>query len=204
MVGSKTAKSVNCIREEKRQLASEDRTRSRVRRGIRSRRACHRSRTVIFMCKEVSQSGRLARPSSLFFCILQLLLTGKFGRQESKEIISIGVRSLGAPVSLYGPLLILHNNVLVLGAQVPVSVYFCVSTRSLNRWRSISNIVSFSRKFTSPSRCSMSASWLKTWTAVWPPLLFVSESGYDRNRPQPSNPNRNSIIVHQCLNSCSH
>ena len=151
-----------------------------------------------------SQPGRLARPSSLFFCILQLLLTGKFGRQESKEIISIGVRSLGAPVSLYGPLLILHNNVLVLGAQVPVSVYFCVSTRSLNRWRSVSNLVSFSRMFTSPSRCSMSASWLKTWTAVWPPLLFVSESGYDRNRPQPSNPNRNSIIVHQCLNSCSH
>ena len=41
-----------------------------------------------------------------------------------------GVRVLGAPVSLYGPRLPLHNNVLVLGAQVPVSVYFCVSTRS--------------------------------------------------------------------------
>ena len=150
-----------------------------------------------------SQSGRLARPSSLFLSTLQLLLTGKFGRQESKVIISNGVRLLWAPVSLDGPSLVLHNNVLVLGAQVPVSVYFCVSTRSLN-WRSVSNLVSFSRMFTSPSRCSMSASWLKTWTAVWPPLLFVSESGYDRNRPQPSNPNRNSIIVHQCLNSCSH
>ena len=152
-----------------------------------------------------SQSGRLARPSSLFLCLLPLLLTGKFGRQESRVIVSNGVRSLWAPVSLYGPSLTLHNDVLVLGAQVPVSVYFCVSTRSLCCWRSISNLVSFSRKFTSPSRCSMSASWLKTWTAVWPPLHLVDESGYERNRPQPSNPiRRNIIIVHQCLNSCSH
>ena len=70
MVGSKAAKSVNCIREEKRQLASEDRTRSRVRREIRSRRACHRPRAVIFMRINTSQSGRLARPSSSFNCIL--------------------------------------------------------------------------------------------------------------------------------------
>ena len=94
---------------------------------------------------------------------------------------------------MIGPRLTLHFNVLALGAQVPVSVCFCVSTRSLNRWRSVSNLVSFSRMFTSPSRCSMSASWLKTWTAVWPPLHLVDESGYERNRPQPSNPNRISI-----------
>ena len=110
-----------------------------------------------------SQPGRLARPSSLFLCLLQLLLTGKFGRQESRVIVSNGVRSLWAPVSLYGPSLILH--------------FFAF----IECWRSVSNLVSFSRKFTSPSRCSMSASWLKTWTAVWPPLFFVSESGNGRD-----------------------
>ena len=54
-------------------------------------------------------------------------------------------------------------------------------TCSLERWRSVLNLVSFSRTFASPSRCSMSASWLKTWTAVWPPLFFVSESGNGRD-----------------------
>ena len=34
----------------------------------------------------------------------------------------------------------------------------------------------------------MSACWLKTQTSVWPQLFSVSESGYTRNRPQPSNP----------------
>ena len=186
MVGSKAAKKRYACVKGRGRAASEDHIHLRMCRWIPFS-------SLLPNQSIFSQSGRLARPSSLFFCILQLLLTGKFGRQESSVIISNGVRSLWAPVSLYGPLLILHNNVLVLGAQVPVSVYFCVSTRSLNRWRSVSNLVSFSRMFTSPSRCSMSASWLKTWTAVWPPLLFVSESGYDRNRPQPSNPNRISI-----------
>ena len=40
----------------------------------------------------------------------------------------------------------------------------------------------------SPTRCSMSACWLNTQTSVWPQLFSVSESGYTRNRPQPSNP----------------
>ena len=145
------------------------------------------------MLSYFSQSGRLARP---FHIVRQ-----SDSATPDRKVWSAGehcdhsecVRFLGAPESLIGPCLTLHFNVLALGAQVPVSVCFCVSTRSLNRWRSVSNLVSFSRMFTSPSRCSMSASWLKTWTAVWPPLLFVSESGYDRNRPQPSNPSRISI-----------
>ena len=106
---------------------------------------------------------------------------GKFVRSPSDSSLNVFCLS-GRRVSLYGPGLILHWYAFI------------------ECWRSVSNLVSFSRKFTSPSRCSMSASWLKTWTAVWPPLFFVSESGYDRNRPQPSNPNRISISV---INVCS-
>ena len=87
---------------------------------------------------------------------------GKFVRSPSDSSLNVFCLS-GRRVSLYGPGLILHTYAFI------------------ECWRSVSNLVSFSRKFTSPSRCSMSASWLKTWTAVWPPLFFVSESGNGRD-----------------------
>ena len=41
----------------------------------------------MFMFDYLSQSGRLARPSYLFSKVIQLPLTGKFGRQRSIVII---------------------------------------------------------------------------------------------------------------------
>ena len=141
----------------------------------------------------------------MFFCKLQLLLTGKFGRQESNVNISIGVRSLWAPVSLDGPSLILHNNVLVLGAQVPVSVYFCVSTRSLSlakhfEFSFIFEKVYFAkplldeRVLAQDVDCSLAAVVLRQreWRRAGKSTSAIEY------------PNRNSIIVHQCLFSCSH
>ena len=120
---------------------------------------------------------------------------GKFVRSPSDSSLNVSYLS-GRRVSLYRSRSTSSFKVFCLSGRRVIGPGLILHEYAfIECWRSVSNLVSFSRMFTSPSRCSMSASWLKTWIAVWPPHCFVSESGYDRIRPQPSNPNRNSITA---------
>ena len=187
MVGSKAAKSVRCIREEKRQLASEDRTRPRVRRKIRSRRACHRSWTVILVCKVISQSGRLARPFS-FFISFVCYLCRKVWSAEERDVILQCSSSPGA-----GKFVRSRSASAFIRVLRTLAKRFQFSFILLNVY--FANPLLDERELAQDVDCSLAAV-----------VLRQREWKRKGHRPQPSNTRiSNSInVFHQCQSACSH
>ena len=116
--------------------------------------------------------------------------------------LSIGVRLLGAPESLIGPLLVLHNNVLVLGAQVPVSVYFCVSTRSLSLAKHFELSFIFEKVYFAKPLLDERVLAQDVDSSLAAVALRQREWVRQESTSAIESDPQQHIRVHQCLNSC--